>query len=266
MSEPDVYTIAVDEVPESPEEIFGPRPAVRPGELVTPGVGNDASARIVSRSHTAGSPPAERVGLTTRRPGRVPAASTMSLLLCGAGQVFNGQFKLGVLLLLVEAFFVIGHRALIGSWSSMLALGELVGAGEAGLLVGVAVFDFLMVLFIPAVVYQAYQRAESEHGSYEGMRNSVLPGLASLLLPGWGQLLNAQIGKAVFFLFCMLSALWVAAFFVYAPILSALSHSMGEAAMQRAVSGGVGILIAAVLMWVLSIYDAVLVSSIRRHG
>ena len=246
MSEPDVYTIAVDDQPETPEELFGPRPAKRPGAIDAPQAGS--------------------VGMTGRRPGRVPAASTMSLLVCGAGQVFNGQLKLGILLLLVEAIFVIGHWALIGSWSSLQAFGEVAGVGEAGLLIGVAAFDFLMVLFIPAVVYQAYKRAESEHGSYEGMRSSVLPGVASLLLPGWGQLLNAQIGKAVFFLFSMLSAVWVAAFLVYTPILSALSGSMGEAAMQRAVSGGVGILIAAVMMWVLNIYDAVLVSSIRRRG
>jgi hypothetical protein len=257
MPEPDVYTIAVDDVPESPEEIFGPRPAGITGErgIIVP----------AKRKGSESSGSAVRVGMSNRQPGRVPAASSMSLLLCGAGQIFNGQVKLGLLLFLVEALFFISHKAMIASWSSILAFGSVVGLGEAGMLITVAAIDFSMVLFIPAVVYHAYRRAESDHGDYEGVGSSFISGLASMLVPGWGQLLNAQVGKAVFFLFSILSALWVAVFLLYTPILAALSGSMGELATQRVIGGGVGILIAATLMWVLSIYDAVLVSSFRRH-
>lgn len=257
MSEPDVYTIAVDDVPETPEEIFGPRPAF--------GRRSAADASGSRNGANTGSTRVQRVRMSSRRPGRVPAASTLSLLMCGAGQIFNGQFKLGILLLLIEVFFVIGHMALITSWTSLLAVAGSAETGEAKLLMVLASIDFLMVLFIPAVVYQAYRRADTENGGFEGMRNAILPGLASLMLPGWGQLLNAQVGKAVFFLFSLLSAVWVAGFLVYTPILTALSSAMGEAATQQAISGGVGIMIAAALMWILSIYDAVLVGSIRRH-
>src|SRR5215468_11182876 len=72
------------------------------------GAGNlralDATMRATSR----------RGGL--RSGAGAPLASSLSLFLCGAGQVANGQWKLGLLLFLTEILIGAAHWCVLSAW------------------------------------------------------------------------------------------------------------------------------------------------------
>ena len=128
-----------------------------------------------------------------------------------------------------------------------------------------AIFDVLFVLFILANVVQAWRRASSDSGGVGGIGNPMLSALASALLPGMGQLCNAQVGKALFFFFCLLGAAFASASLVVDPFamwfreinLIGRISDMGTQAVAGAVFlGGV--------LWVMSVYDALLVARYHR--
>src|SRR5437773_5835875 len=43
-------------------------------------------------------------------------ASSLSLFVCGAGQAYNGQWKLGILLFLTEVLALVGHWSVVKLW------------------------------------------------------------------------------------------------------------------------------------------------------
>ncbi len=194
------------------------------------------------------------------------SASTLSLFLCGAGQIYNQQGKLGALMMLMEILAAAANWALIQIWPSVVEMGGLFGVTEWQLVQGIAAADFLVIVLIAAGVYQAYSQAEAESGGYAGSDNPFLSGLASLVVPGWGQLANAQPGKAVVFFFSLLTGAYVAVLMKSSPFMKILKSVDPTGILTSKVeTAAMGILGAAVVMWILAVYDAVLVAGIRRR-
>jgi len=207
-----------------------------------------------------------RRGRTSSSGGtRALVASTLSLFVCGAGQMYNGQGKLGLLLFLTEVLAVISHWSLIKLWPLLKDLGYIFAISEWEIFLFLAVADFLLVFFMLYNVAQAYHRAETEGRPFQGFRSPFLSGLASLLVPGWGQLLNAQLGKALFFLFFLLTETYVVALLMISPFFRLLADIDLDQFLTRRVSlAGMGVVFVASLMWILSVYDAILVARYRR--
>lgn len=205
-----------------------------------------------------------RLSLTT--PSRVPIASTLSLLVCGAGQVYNGQRKLGLLLFLTELLAVIGHGSLMKSWSDLAKLGYLFQITETQMLLTVAAADFLLIFFLLFNVGQAYRRAEKFAMPYEGLGMPTLSACASTLIPGWGQILNGQPGKALAFLFFLFAGVYAAAVgFIYPFSLHLTDLRVEEFLLRGEALAILGFGFFAGLIWMLSIYDAFLVARYRRE-
>lgn len=267
----DIYLIREEDVPISPEELFSradaslhdastvahrPRRPRRNGDSFAtkrPDNGRPARAAVA---------PAAR---DTRRP---LAAATLSMFLCGLGQIYNRQSQLGVLFLLTEILFLSGHWALIRTWPIARDIAEVAGVSEIGLLLGVAALDAIMVVILLLNVWQAYRQAEvSEGGHFDGIASPFLSGAASLLLPGWGQLVNAQLSKALFFLAVALITAHVVGFAMLTPAIGMIVDAgHGTLPLHRLTGGIAGLAAGCAMMWILSVYDAVVVAGCRRHS
>jgi hypothetical protein len=233
-----------------------------------------SGARTGPRGIVASPAPAEEGGnpafrarrsMAIRTNARAFIASTLSLFVWGAGQTYNGQWKLGLLLFLTEVLAAVGHWSVMRLWPVLKELGYIFAVSEREIFVSLAVVDFLMIFLLLYNVAQAYHQAVMDGNSFEGFRRPALSGLASLVVPGWGQLLNAQLGKALFFLFCFLAGLYVATLLAISPLLQfRVDLDLALLADSRAALAGAGILLLGVFTWVLSVYDAFLVARYRR--
>ena len=199
-------------------------------------------------------------------PARALVASTLSMFVCGAGQAYNGQVKLGLLLFLTEVLAAAGHWAVVRMWSSIRDVGYIFAVGEQELFAFLAAADFLLIFVLLYNIAQAYHEADRRGRGFGGFRNPVLAGLASLILPGWGQLLNAELSKALFFLFCVLMQVYVVTLGVLSPFARILERLPARQLLApHATELAFGFLLGVALTWILSAYDAFLVAAIRRR-
>lgn len=250
----DVYTIADDQILESMRKELERKGAMRPAPAST----SDGAPRATSRSKIRyAQPPASG--------SRALLASTMSLFICGAGQAYNGQGQMGALLFLTETFLVALNWSLCRMWPEVKELADVFGVTDLQILLTMATLDFLLVFLAMTAVYQAYRQAERDDGQFGGKDNPILSGMASLIIPGWGQLVNGQPGKAVAFLFFGLTGVFTVVLLVFTPFLAMLNEVNAWRDMSTQLNTGVAaVLAAAGIIWILSIYDAMLVAGFRR--
>ena len=151
-------------------------------------------------------------------------------------------------------------------WPVLKDLGYIFAVGEWELFVFLAIADFLLVFFLLYNIAQAYHQAEMEGDAFQGFRQPLLSGLASLAIPGWGQLLNAQLGKALFFLFCVLTEIYVTTLLLLSPFFRlVVEMDLDRPLAHRATLVALGLAAFGILVWVLSAYDAFLVARYRRQ-
>src|SRR5262245_55990220 len=113
----------------------------------------DATVRASSR-RTAGG----------RGSAGAPLASSLSLFVCGAGQVGNGQIKLGLLLFLTEVLALAGHWSIVRAWPFFTGIAHIFAVSEEELFLGLAAADFLLVFFLLYNIAQAYHQGEAGRG------------------------------------------------------------------------------------------------------
>jgi hypothetical protein len=206
------------------------------------------------------------VRASTRRAGgargraSAPLASSLSLFVCGAGQMANGQWKLGLLLFLTEVLALAGHWSVVRAWPFFGGIAHIFAVSEEELFLALAAGDFLLVFFLLYNIAQAYHQAEASTGEFQGIGVPMLSGLASLLVPGWGQLLNAQLGKGLFFLFCVLAEIYVVALLVLTSFFQLFPQIGLESLIRtRGEMVQIALFFFASMIWILSVYDAYLV-------
>jgi TM2 domain-containing membrane protein YozV len=199
-----------------------------------------------------------------RRPQKSPAvAFSLSLLVWGAGQIYNRQGKIGLLLSLLMANFYLGLGLLWLYGTSITAFLGAYHITPSHLMMAASAFYLsgLMLWFFSA--QQAYHRANKKRTDpFRGVENRFYPAFCSLLIPGWGQYLNGQAKKGSFFLM-----LTMIAFFVFPALLVIPSlWPMLKTAMDRRIweSYMVAALfltpLVVLLVWPLSAFDALKIS------
>lgn len=246
----DVYTISADDITESAEDLIQAATGHR-----SPGAGRFSrsprgfAGAAATRAHGG-------LAMSARASKRPVVASTLSLFLCGAGQLYNRQVQLGLLFFLTEALFVAGHWSARRMWPAVCDFAAIFGVGETQLCIGAAAADGLMILIAAWSVYQAYYCAERTYGYFDGFGSPIASGLGSMLVPGWGQVLNAQVGKGMLFLVFLHATVLALAYTLLSPLSGFL---MPNAPFV------LGLIVVAGMTWVLSVYDAVLVAGFRRH-
>ena len=251
-------------------------PVVRPSEDDSLREALDRIAKFSVRTVPVGmkGPPGEASTvvaaslLAAAAAGRRPwLRASASLLVWGAGQWLNGQRALGLLFFLVEVLALSVAWSIRETWSAWVWLADIFFVDELALQTWVAVAGLLVPVVGILCVVQAYLRAERSPGAraYEGP--AVLPALASVCIPGWGQIINGQLGKAVLFLSCWTFGLYVVGVSRLQPgMWTRIDPSGSPIAGVHLSTGALVALGLAALGWVLAVYDASLTARGRNDG
>jgi len=211
------------------------------------------SSRSTRRRGTSGPPSAT---LPDSRPW-IPASA--SLLVWGVGQWMNGQRSLAVMFLAFEGLAVSLTYFLAHTWEIWTRLGRVFFVDELHLQVAAFFAGATVPMLGMACILQAYTSASrlARPSAYSG--SSVVPCLTSVLVPGLGQILNDQIGKAGFFLACWSASVYVLAISIRWPEFWAGFDRSGAVLQSPPLSAvtSAAVLLAG-LAWVVAPYDALL--------
>jgi len=200
------------------------------------------------------------------RPPRPWLSASASLLLWGGGQWLNRERGLAALFAALEGLAAAWAFCLSAAWDSWAWLGWIFFVDEITLRAAVAVAGLAVPAIAILSISQAYLRAERRPDACALEAPALLSGTASVLVPGWGQLLNGQIAKAILFL-----GVW--AYGAYAVSVSQLQPEMWawldpteiRLGALRLTWGSTVALALAALAWILAPYDAVLTAR-NRHA
>jgi hypothetical protein len=199
---------------------------------------------------------------TSARPA---GAASLSLYVWGSGQWLNGDRDLAILLVLCQGLIVALHYLVIATWGPIRRMAHVFFIEEWELLLGAAAIDFWLIFLLLFNVSQAFKSAERQRGPFHGLRQPWLSGLTSLIVPGWGQLLNGQLGKGLFFLLAFLMQAYLLAFYLTTPLYRIVSDlDPNQLLLRDIIQYGKVVLVVTTLLWLMSVYDAVLVARYTR--
>ncbi len=227
-----------------------------------------AKGKAAERSTELEETVAERPVASARGRGRKnpAAASTLSLFVCGLGQLYNGDGRLAALFFLSEIFILSFHYFMYMAWDRVRSFAHLFFVSEWEMMLYASSLDFCVIFFAIYNVAQAYRGAEARGGRFDGLHRPLVSGLASLCVPGWGQLLNGQLGKAVLFLFSFLLQAYLIALYLMSPLFRILVDIEPQRLfLDKAIKVGMAILFVTALSWLLSTYDAFVVARYTRR-
>lgn len=191
-------------------------------------------------------------------------SASASLLVWGAGQWLNRDRSLALLFCLLQALAIAWAWCLSATWDVWVRLGWLFFIDEITLRTAAAVAGLAIPALAILSVAQAYLRAERHPGARPFEGPAALPALASALVPGWGQILNGQIGKTVLFLASWAFGLYVFAASQIQPRMWAwIDPTEIRVAGVRVTAASLAALAVATLGWVLAAYDAALTARTR---
>jgi hypothetical protein len=241
------------------DDLIKPPGKSEPGRTV---VGSQTVPLVEAGPVVASARSSDRAGGTS---SRAAGAASLSLWAWGSGQWLNGDRDLAVLLFLWQVQIAALHYLVASTWSALRRMAHVFFISEWELLLYAAALDFWPIFLLVFNVAQAYRSAERQKGRFRGLKRPWPAGLASLVVPGWGQLLNGQLGKGLVFLIVFVMQAYLLAFYLLTPLYGIVADlNPPQALLRNLIQGGqVGIVLTA-LIWVLSVYDAVLVARYTR--
>jgi TM2 domain-containing membrane protein YozV len=201
-------------------------------------------------------------GKAFEKPERVeenPAiAFSLSIIIWGGGQFYNGRWKEGGMFLLLMVNFILFPSVVVLCWDDLRPLVKVLPVSTS---MGVSAILTCYLAGLCIWLYgarQAYVTATREmKGRFKGVTNTLLPPFCSFLVPGWGQFLNGQGKKGTFFLFVA-----CAGFFMTAAIpgIFFLWQSLEPTVLRRFLEWVLAVCLAyspfILLLWLFGIIDA----------
>jgi len=186
------------------------------------------------------------------------ASGTLSLFAPGAGQLARGEIAVGLFFLSSLAFMGSLGWALVITLDRITATLRVLGyPGAPAVWALAAVFAFAALLHMTGILTaNPHSEPRTPH--------PVAAGLASAIVPGWGQILNGSYKRACLFVggLWLIAAVWILASpAVHASLASARLFIPPEILMFC--SPAVRFTAPAVI-WALSIYDAAATAAGRR--
>lgn len=196
--------------------------------------------------------------------GASPALTgSLSLFVPGAGQLAAGDATTALFFAASAGFVAAATWALRATWERLLPTLDLLGWPRAGLALMLVVLGVAAACLHVAAILHAFAARHPEGD--RGPAHPAAAGLASAILPGWGQILAGKPGRAAFFV----SWLWAcaAAWILVTPAGTAAATQLGfdMPAALRDGWGPVAMITAPAVGWVLAVYDAA-VSAKRGQG
>jgi hypothetical protein len=254
----------------APAPVSATAVASNPGLPVEDVVGSAAAE--VRRAAVAPASPTRVTRQPARpRPSRVARGwqpgpgltGSLSVIFPGTGQIVAGEAGIGLFLIAAAGFVAAVGWAVLATFDRMiptLELLEMPASWPMWSLVGL--FACAAAIHVFGAVH-----AQGLGVHYEPARtpHPVVSGIASAILPGWGQLLNGHRVRAAL----LLAGVWLLAamaLLVSAPVHPAIQELTATAAATVPLKLGRGILITvAAVGWSLAVYDGVAGAMSRRR-
>lgn len=147
-------------------------------------------------------PAGQEASDTARRGLVVPPwiAASASMLVWGTGQLLTGRIALAIMFLSFEVLAVAIFYNLDRIWESLLRLANLYSVDPSHIQIALLIAGTLVPFVWFGGVLEAYEKAARHPWARVFSGPSVVPAAASAVVPGWGQILNNQLGKSMFFL------------------------------------------------------------------
>jgi len=186
------------------------------------------------------------------------ASGTLSLFVPGAGQLVRGEFALGLFFLSTLAFM-----ASLG-WAIVITLDRITATLRVLDFPGApAVWALTAVFVVAAAVHMAGILTANPH-TEPRTPHPVAAGVASAIVPGWGQILNGSYKRACLFVasLWLIAAIWILASPAVQSSLASLRLFIPPEILLFC-SPAVRFTAPAVV-WALSIYDAAATAAGRR--
>lgn len=201
-------------------------------------------------------PSASRRAPATRAVGIRPIdaiTDSLELFVPGTGQLLRAQWSDGLFALSVTGCLVALAWAVWETQDRLSGALTALGYSSHG-----AVYALALIYAGLAGIHAGNVLSGTTRGP--GRAHPAIAGVASALLPGWGQLLNRQPAKASAFIV----GLWIVGFtwLLASPGTVALFETQGIAFRPgfAALSSSIVVWTVPIVLWVLSVYDAVATS------
>jgi TM2 domain-containing membrane protein YozV len=188
-----------------------------------------------------------------------PALSfSLSMVLWGSGQMYAGAYRPGSIFMAAMVLFYSTIFAAAFLRDSVRRFVAYIDMPRSVLVPGAVVFlSAGLVLWLVNAVDAYYRTVRSRSEPFRGVDNELLPLVCSVLFPGWGQFLNGQPKKGIFFLVFGAAGI-CSAIFVFAarhlwPLFKA---GPAASAFEICLVGAFLLVPLSLMMWIVSLYDS----------
>ncbi len=192
--------------------------------------------------------------------GAHPAlAFSLSLLVWGGGQFYNRQWQLGLFYFLSMVNFYLLPAILLIYWQPITSGLQTLDVTPSQVIVPLGIFFITgLMMWVINAVHAYVTAADAQPEEFQGVSHPLLPAFCSLLIPGWGQILNGQMKKGVCYLLVAVAGWFALAVLIVIPFLwptlaSPVDRLLAEQMLFIALLLAPLVLVA----WVISVYDAV---------
>ena len=200
--------------------------------------------------------PAGAAARVTMSPSTRPVdaiTDSLELFLPGTGQLLRGRWSDGLAVLAASGFLLAMAWAIWGTLDRIAATLTALGYSAAG-----GIYALVMVYVCLAILHAGNLLYGTTRGPQRA--HPIVSGVASALIPGWGQLINRQPAKAATFV----AGLWVVGiiWLLGSPWTVALfdAHKLTFRPGFELFSSPALLWTVPIVLWALSIYDAVATS------
>jgi TM2 domain-containing membrane protein YozV len=147
-------------------------------------------------------------------------------------------------------------------WESMITYLKAIPITRSEAMIACGIFYLSGLIFWIINALQAHHQAsKTGTGAFEGVKNPILPLFCSLLVPGWGQVLNGQPKKGGFFLIFALAGFFAFSVLLFIPMIwSSLETFSDRFLLEWILVIALALCPPVFMMWLLGIYDALKVS------
>lgn len=189
-------------------------------------------------------------------------AATLSLFLWGGGQIYNKDTRHGLSLLIAMAVFGLSFSMILINWAAVFTFLKGIGLTPINIiLMFFFLYALIMLLWYGNIIHAYLSVDRTRNEPFNGADHPVLSGIASTLIPGWGQMLNGQFKKGMLYLFSFFSGLFCLTFIISATVLWPSIDMENEKSIfeKMLLTTGASAFIAS-LLWLINIFDAVIVA------
>jgi TM2 domain-containing membrane protein YozV len=193
--------------------------------------------------------------------GKSPALSfSLSMVVWGSGDLYIGAYRPGSIFLAAMLFFYAPLFAMVFFRDAASLFVDRIGLPAAVLAAGGGIYLLAgLVCWLANAVGAYYRTIRLRTEVFRGVDNVLCPLCGSILFPGWGQFLNGQPIKGLFFLLCGVAGIFAALVLAVTCFLwPGVEADPAGPAFEICLVAASAFFPLSLLMWIFSAYDSLI--------